>query len=200
MAYELPALPYDYDALDPVISKSTLEFHHDKHHAGYVSKYNAAVAGTDYDSQSIEEVLKAAAKDPSQAGLFNNAAQSWNHTFYWNSMAPNGGGTPSGAIAEKIDSDFGGFDKFAEEFKQAGATQFGSGWAWLVLDGGQLKVTQSSNASNPLTEGQTPLLTIDVWEHAYYLDYQNARPAYIDVFVEKLINWEFAAKNLEEAS
>ena len=199
MAYELPDLPYGYDDLDPVISRSTLEFHHDKHHAAYVGKYNDAVSGTDLDSQPIEDVIKTVAGDPSKAGLFNNAAQAWNHTFYWNSMAPNGGGSPSGAVAEKMDADLGGFDKFVEQFKDAGATQFGSGWAWLVLDEGKLKVTKTSNAENPLTQGQTALLTIDVWEHAYYLDYQNQRPAYIDVFIEKLINWDFVSQNLEQA-
>ena len=196
MAYELPDLPYSHDALDPVISRETLEFHHDKHHAAYVGKYNDAVSGTDLDAKPIEEVIRAVADDASKAGLFNNAAQAWNHTFYWNSMVPNGGGTPSDDLAKKIDEDFGSFDAFVEQFKTAGATQFGSGWAWLVSDNGTLKVTNTSNADTPLTIGQTPLLTMDVWEHAYYLDYQNQRPAYIDVFVEKLINWDFAAANL----
>ena len=200
MAYELPALPYGYTALEPHISKSTLEFHHDKHHAAYVNKYNAAVEGTEMDSMPIEEVIEAIAGDPAKAGLFNNAAQAWNHTFYWNCMKANGGGTPSGALAEKIKADFGSFEKFVEEFKKAGATQFGSGWAWLVLDNGTLKVTKTLNAENPMTSGQTPLLTMDVWEHAYYLDYQNRRPAYIDTFVEKLINWDFVAENLAKAS
>lgn len=199
MAYELPALPYDYTALEPHISKSTLEFHHDKHHAGYVSKFNAAVEGTDMDSKSIEDVIKAAAVDPAKSGLFNNAAQAWNHSFYWNCMKPNGGGQPTGALAEKINADFGSFDKFVEEFKTAGATQFGSGWAWLVLDNGTLKVTKTSNAENPMTAGQTPLLTMDVWEHAYYLDYQNKRPDYIDTFLSSLVNWDFVAANLAAA-
>ncbi|ANV83130.1 superoxide dismutase [Picosynechococcus sp. PCC 7003] len=199
MGYELPALPYDYTALEPHISKSTLEFHHDKHHAGYVSKYNDAVAGTDMDSKSIEDVIKAVAADPAKAGLFNNAAQAWNHSFYWNCMKPGGGGQPTGALADKINADFGSFDKFVEAFKTAGATQFGSGWAWLVLDNGTLKVTKTGNAGNPMTEGQTPLLTMDVWEHAYYLDYQNRRPDYISTFLTSLVNWDFVAANLAAA-
>ncbi|NJO29715.1 MAG: superoxide dismutase [Richelia sp. SL_2_1] len=199
MAYELPTLPYDYTALEPSISKSTLEFHHDKHHAAYVSKYNDAVKGTELDKKSLEEVIKEIAGNPEKQGLFNNAAQAWNHTFYWQCMKPNGGGTPTGALAKKIDADFGSFDKFVEEFKSAGATQFGSGWAWLVLDNGTLKVTKTLNADNPLTSGQTPLLTMDVWEHAYYLDFQNKRPAYIDEFLGKLVNWDFVAQNMAAA-
>ncbi|NJL78582.1 MAG: superoxide dismutase [Richelia sp. RM2_1_2] len=199
MAYELPTLPYDYTALEPSISKSTLEFHHDKHHAAYVSKYNDAVKGTELDKKSLEEVIKEIAGNPEKQGLFNNAAQAWNHTFYWQCMKPNGGGTPTGALAKKIDADFGSFDKFVEEFKSAGATQFGSGWAWLVLDNGTLKVTKTLNADNPLTSGQIPLLTMDVWEHAYYLDFQNKRPAYIDEFLGKLVNWDFVAQNMAAA-
>ncbi|MBE9216285.1 superoxide dismutase [Plectonema cf. radiosum LEGE 06105] len=199
MAYELPTLPYDYTALEPSISKSTLEFHHDKHHAAYVSKYNDAVKGTELDKKSLEEVIKEIAGNPEKQGLFNNAAQAWNHTFYWQCMKPNGGGVPTGALAKKIDADFGSFDKFVEEFKSAGATQFGSGWAWLVLDNGTLKVTKTLNADNPLTSGQTPLLTMDVWEHAYYLDFQNKRPAYIDEFLGKLVNWDFVAQNMAAA-
>jgi superoxide dismutase, Fe-Mn family len=199
MAYELPSLPYDYTALEPYISKSTLEFHHDKHHAAYVNNFNNAVKGTDLDSKSLEEVIKTIANDPDKAGVFNNAAQSWNHSFYWKCIKPNGGGTPTGALAQKIDADFGGFDKFVEAFKTAGATQFGSGWAWLVLEGNTLKVTKTSNAGNPLTSGQIPLLTMDVWEHAYYLDYQNKRPDYIADFLGKLVNWDFVAENLANA-
>jgi len=199
MAYELPALPYDYTALAPYISKSTLEFHHDKHHAAYVNNYNGLVKDTPFDSQAIEEVIKAVAGDASKAGIFNNAAQAWNHTFYWNSIKPNGGGTPTGALAEKISADFGSFEAFVDEFKKAGATQFGSGWAWLVLDGGTLKVTKTGNAENPLTTGATPLLTMDVWEHAYYLDYQNRRPDYINDFLTKLVNWDFVSANFAAA-
>lgn len=199
MGYQLPELPYEYTALEPHISKSTLEFHHDKHHAAYVTNYNNAVAGTDMDSQTIEEVITTIAGDASKAGLFNNAAQSWNHSFYWNCMKPNGGGQPTGALADKINEDFGSFEKFVEAFKAAGATQFGSGWAWLVLDNGTLKVTKTGNAGTPLTEGQIPLLTMDVWEHAYYLDYQNKRPAYMDTFMASLVNWDFVAANFAAA-
>ena len=199
MAYTLPALPYDYTALEPYITKSTLEFHHDKHHAAYVSKYNDAVANTEHDSKSIEDVIKSIAGNPDKAGLFNNAAQAWNHSFYWQCMKPNGGGTPTGALADKITADFGSFDKFVEAFKTAGATQFGSGWAWLVLENGTLKVTKTGNADLPLVHGQTALLTMDVWEHAYYLDYQNKRPDYISTFVTQLINWDFVASNFAAA-
>ncbi len=199
MAYELPALPYDYTALEPAISKSTLEFHHDKHHAAYVKKYNAAIEGTDLAGKSIEDAIKATSGDPAKSGIFNNAAQAWNHTFYWQSMKPNGGGKPTDTLASKIDTDFGSFDKFAEEFKAAGTGQFGSGWAWLVLDNGTLKVVKTLNAENPMTSGQTPLLTMDVWEHAYYLDYQNSRGDYISNFLDKVVNWDFAAANLKAA-
>ncbi|MFM7384319.1 MAG: superoxide dismutase [Microcystaceae cyanobacterium] len=199
MAYVLPPLPFDYTALEPLISKSTLEFHHDKHHAAYVNNYNNLVKDTDLDSQSLEEVIKAVAGDASKAGIFNNAAQAWNHTFYWNGIKPGGGGQPTGALADKINADFGSFEQFVEAFKAAAATQFGSGWAWLVLDNGTLKVTKTGNADNPLTAGQTPLLTIDVWEHAYYLDFQNRRPDYINEFITKLVNWDFVAANLAAA-
>jgi Fe-Mn family superoxide dismutase len=199
MAYELPALPYSYTALEPYISKNTLEFHHDKHHAAYVNKFNAAVDGTELANKSLEDVIKVLSEDGTQVGVYNNAAQAWNHTFYWNSMKPNGGGQPTGALAEKIKSDFGSFEQFVEAFKTAGATQFGSGWAWLVLENGTLKVTKTLNADNPLIDNQTPLITMDVWEHAYYLDYQNKRPDYITAFLEHLVNWDFAAKNLASA-
>ncbi|MEQ8697078.1 MAG: superoxide dismutase [Bauldia litoralis] len=200
MAFELPDLPYAHNALDPHISERTLEFHHDKHHATYVKNLNGLVENTPLANESLEGVIKAVAGDASKAGVFNNAAQVWNHTFYWHSMKPGGGGTPSGDLAAKIDADFGGFDKFAEEFKTAGATQFGSGWAWLVLDGGKLKVTKTANADLPLAHGQTALLTVDVWEHAYYLDYQNRRPDYLSTFLDSLANWDFAAENLSKAS
>jgi len=199
MAYELPPLPYEYTALEPHISKRTLEFHHDKHHAAYVNNFNAAAKGTELDSMSIEAVIKATAGDKAKAGIFNNAAQAWNHTFYWHSMKPGGGGAPSGALAKKIETDFGSFAKFVEEFKAAGATQFGSGWAWLVVEGGKLKVTKTPNAETPISQGQVPLLTMDVWEHAYYLDFQNKRPDYIATFLDKLVNWDFATKNLSGA-
>jgi len=199
MAFELPPLPYDYEALSPHISKQTLEFHHDKHHAGYVNKLNAAVEGTELDGKSLEEVIRATFNDAAKSGIFNNAAQVWNHTFYWNCMKPSGGGTPSGDLAAKIEADFGGYDKLKEALTTAANTQFGSGWAWLVLDGGTLKVSKTLNAENPVATGQTPLLTIDVWEHAYYLDYQNLRPKYVDTFLDSLVNWDFVAQNLAAA-
>ncbi|MCC3305011.1 superoxide dismutase [Sneathiella sp. HT1-7] len=194
MAFELPPLPYAKDALAPHISENTLDFHYGKHHNAYVTNLNGLL--DDADSRSLEEIMKDTAGDASKAGVFNNAAQVWNHTFYWHSMKPNGGGKPTGAIAAKIDEDFGSYEKFAEEFKTAGATQFGSGWAWLVLDGGKLKVTKTPNAACPLTDGAKPILTMDVWEHAYYLDYQNARPKYMETFLASLVNWDFANENL----
>jgi Fe-Mn family superoxide dismutase len=199
MAHTLPALPYALDALEPHISRSTLEFHHGKHHAGYVTNLNKLVEGSDLADKSLEETISAVAGDSSKAGVFNNAAQVWNHSFYWQCIKPGGGGMPSGELAEKINADFGSFDAFAEQFKTAGATQFGSGWAWLVLDGGSLKVTKTANADLPLAHGQTALLTMDVWEHAYYLDYQNRRPDYMATFLDKLVNWDFVAANLAAA-
>jgi Fe-Mn family superoxide dismutase len=199
MAYELADLPYAYDALDPYISAKTLEFHHDKHHAAYVTNYNNLTKDTDLADKPIEEVIKATYSDSSKGGIFNNGAQAWNHTFFWNSLKPGGGGAPTGAVAEKINSDLGGYDKFKEEFKKAATTQFGSGWAWLVLDNGTLKIVNSPNAVNPLALGQTPLLTLDVWEHAYYLDYQNKRPDFIDAFLNNLLNWDFVNQNLSAA-
>lgn len=199
MAIELPGLPYGKGALAPYISKETLEFHYDKHHAGYVDKTNKAIAGTDLDGASLEDIVRAAAESGDQP-LFNNAAQVWNHTFYWNSMKPKGGGAPAGDIAALIKDAFGGLDGFKEEFAAAGAGQFGSGWAWLVLKDGKLEIAKTPNAETPLTEaGATPLLTMDVWEHAYYLDYQNKRPAYIDAFIDHLVNWDFANENLKGA-
>ncbi|MDH5749636.1 MAG: superoxide dismutase [Rhodospirillales bacterium] len=196
MAFELPDLPYAQNALEPHISGNTLSFHYGKHHATYVTNLNNLVKDTPMAGQSLEEIMKATAGDAAKAGIFNNAAQVWNHTFYWNSMKPGGGGAPSGDLAKKIDADFGSFDKFKEEFKTAAATQFGSGWAWLVSDGGKLKVVKTPNAACPLTDGQTPLMTCDVWEHAYYLDFQNRRPDYVQTFLDSLVNWDFAAGNL----
>ena len=199
MAHTLPALPYGLDALEPNISRSTLEFHHGKHHAAYVTNLNNLVAGTDLEAKSLEDTITAVAGDAGKAGVFNNAAQVWNHSFYWQCMKPGGGGLPTGALAEKINADFGSYEAFVEQFKTAGATQFGSGWAWLVLDGGTLKVTKTANADLPLAHGQKALLTMDVWEHAYYLDYQNRRPDYMTTFLEKLVNWDFVAANLAAA-
>lgn len=192
MAIELPALPWAKDALAPHISEETIDYHYGKHHNAYVTNLNKLIDGTDLASKSLEEIVKA-----SEGGVFNNAAQVWNHTFYWNSMKPGGGGAPSGALAEAINGSFGSFDKFKEEFSAAAATQFGSGWAWLVKEGDKLSVMKTPNAETPLTKnGVTPLLTIDVWEHAYYVDYRNARPKYIETFLSSLANWDFAAKNL----
>lgn len=199
MTYSLPPLPYAYNALEPYISKSALEFHHDKHHATYVNKYNEAVQGTPHNDHPIEVVIKTIAGDTTLQGVFNNAAQAWNHSFYWNSMKPQGGGEPSGPLLDRIKADFGSFGDFVNAFKAAGASQFGSGWAWLVLADDHLKVTKTANADCPLTAGQVPLLTMDVWEHAYYLDYQNRRPDYIDNFLNHLVNWDFAAHNLAAA-
>ncbi len=199
MTIQLPNLPYSKDALEPNISENTINYHYGKHHKAYVDKLNEAIKGTDLESKSLEEIIKISADNSSMAGIFNNSAQVWNHTFYWNSMSPNGGGKPSGDLLQKIESDFGSFDNFVQEFKNAGATQFGSGWAWLVLDGGKLKVTKTSNAQTPLTTDAIPLLTMDVWEHAYYLDYQNSRPNYIDIFLNKLVNWNFVTDNLKKA-
>ena len=199
MAHTLPALPYDLDALEPSISRATLELHHGQHHNAYVTNLNNLVAGSELEGKSLEDTITAVAGDAAKAGVFNNAAQVWNHSFYWQCMKPGGGGRPSGALADKINADFGSFEAFVEQFKTAGATQFGSGWAWLVLDGGTLKVTKTGNADLPLAHGQTALLTMDVWEHAYYLDYQNRRPDYITTFLEKLVNWDFVAANLAAA-
>ena len=197
MAFELPPLPYAKTALEPHMSAKTLDFHHGKHHQAYVTNLNNLVNDTPLASQSLEQIIQATAKDETKAGIFNNAAQVWNHTFFWSCMKPNGGGAPAGALAQMINAAFGSFDKFREQFKQAADTQFGSGWAWLVSDGGRLKVTKTANAVNPLAQGQTALLACDVWEHAYYLDYQNRRPDFVQVFLDKLANWDFVAKNLK---
>jgi superoxide dismutase, Fe-Mn family len=199
MAFELPPLPYPKNALEPHMSEKTFEFHYGKHHQAYVTNLNNLVKDTPMASQSLEEIIKATAKDESKAGIFNNAAQVWNHTFFWNGMKPNGGGAPSGALAQKIDAAFGSLDKFKEAFKAAAVGQFGSGWAWLVVEGGTLKITKTPNAVNPMAQGQTALLTCDVWEHAYYLDYQNRRPDFVQTFLDKLVNWELVASNLSKA-
>jgi len=196
MSIALPELPYAADALEPHISARTLEFHHGKHHKAYVDKLNAAIAGTEYEGRSLEAIIGASHK-AADAGVFNNAAQAWNHTFLWNSMSPTGGGEPNGALAETIDARFGNLAGFREKFKAAALGQFGSGWTWLVRKGGTLDVVSTGNAETPLTDGSTPLLTLDVWEHAYYLDFQNKRDAYIDAYLDKLINWDFAAHNYE---
>jgi Fe-Mn family superoxide dismutase len=198
MAFELPPLPYPKNALEPHISERTMDFHHGRHHQAYVTNLNNLVKGSPAEQQSLEEIIKATYKDTSKTGVFNNAAQVWNHTFFWNSMKPNGGGSPSGAVAQAIDRDCGGLDKFKEQFKAAAVGQFGSGWGWLVAEGGKLKIIATPNAVNPLAEGQTALLTCDVWEHAYYLDFQNRRPDFVQTFLDHLVNWDFVAQNLSK--
>ena len=191
MAFELPALPYEKNALEPHISAETLEYHHGKHHKTYVDKLNGLVEGTDNAGKSLEEIIKS-----SSGGLFNNAAQVWNHTFYWNCLSPNGGGEPTGAVAEAINKKFGSFEKFKEEFTNHAINNFASGWTWLVKtqDGG-VEIVDTDDAETPLTDGTvTPILTVDVWEHAYYVDYRNARPKYLEAFWA-LVNWDFVAKN-----
>ena len=192
----LPELPYAKDALTPVISANTLEFHYGKHHRAYVENLGKLIAGTDLADEDLKTIIKKAGGDPAKAGIFNNAAQVWNHSFYWKCLKAGGGGAPTGAVAEKIAAAWGSYEKFAEELKNAGVTQFGSGWAWLVLDGGQLKIVKTANADTPIAHGVKPLLTIDVWEHAYYLDYQNRRPDYLTAVIGKLIDWDFVNANL----
>ena len=199
MAFELPALPYAKDALAPHISANTLDFHYGKHHNAYVTNLNNLTENSPLASASVEEVVKEVAGNADKVGVFNNAAQVWNHTFYWHCMKPGGGGAPSGELAAEIDKAFGGLDKFLEEFKNAAVTQFGSGWAWLAIDGGALKIVKTGNADSPIAHGQTPLLTVDVWEHAYYHDFQNRRPDYVQTFLDNLINWDFVAENLGKA-
>ncbi len=199
MAFEQPALPYEFSALEPHMTAKTFEFHYGKHHATYVTNLNNLTKDSPMATMSLAEIIKATFGDASKAGIFNNAAQVWNHTFFWQSMKPNGGGTPTGALAAQITADFGSLDKFKEEFKAAATTQFGSGWAWLVKDGGCLKITKTGNAENPIAHGQTPLLTLDVWEHAYYIDFQNRRPDFINTYLENLVNWDFAAANFAAA-
>jgi len=196
---ELPPLPYAQDALAPVISAETLSFHYGKHHKAYVDNLVKLVAGTDLAEQPLEAIVKAVAGKPDKAGVFNNAAQVWNHTFFWHSLKPDGGGAPTGSVAKAIDASFGSFENFKKEFANAAMTQFGSGWAWLVADRGQLKVVKTPNAETPLTTGQTALLTVDVWEHAYYLDYQNRRADFVAAVIDKLLDWEFANANLARA-
>ncbi|RPI15551.1 MAG: superoxide dismutase [Lysobacterales bacterium] len=196
---ELPPLPYAEDALAPVISAQTMSFHYGKHHKAYVDNLNKLVAGTDLADTPLEKVIAAAAGKADKAGVFNNAAQIWNHTFFWNSLKPGGGGTPGGAVGKAVESAFGSQENFRKEFANAAVTQFGSGWAWLVADKGKLRIVKTGNAETPITQGLTPLLTIDVWEHAYYLDYQNRRADFVAAVIDKLLNWDFAAANLARA-
>jgi Fe-Mn family superoxide dismutase len=194
MAFELPSLPYAKNALAPHISEETLEFHHGKHHKTYVDNLNNLVPGTEFEGQSLEAIIRT-----SSGGIFNNAAQVWNHTFYWHCLSPNGGGEPTGELADAINETFGSFDIFKEEFTKTSVTTFGSGWGWLVkTSDGKLELASTTGAGNPITEGKTPLLTCDVWEHAYYVDYRNARPAYLKAFWE-LVNWEYVAEQFANA-
>jgi superoxide dismutase, Fe-Mn family len=192
MPFTLPELPYNKDALAPHISAETLEYHHGKHHNAYVTNLNKLLEGKPEANQSLEQVILS-----SDGGVFNNAAQVWNHTFYWNCMKPNGGGKPTGDLADAITRDFGSYENFREQFSNAAATQFGSGWAWLVLDKDKLAITKTGNADLPMKHGQKALLTIDVWEHAYYIDFRNARPKYISTFLDSLVNWDFVTQNLK---
>jgi Fe-Mn family superoxide dismutase len=194
-AHVLPALPYADTALDPVITANTIGFHYGKHHKGYLDNLNKLVVGTEYADLSLEQIIAKTAGRAEKAAIFNNAAQIWNHTFYWNSMKPKGGGEPPAALKKKIEASFGSVDACKKELANAATSQFGSGWAWLVLDGEKLKVVKTANAETPLTTGVKPLLTVDVWEHAYYLDYQNRRADYVNMVINKLINWEFALQN-----
>lgn len=191
MEHKLPTLPYNQEALEPIISRETLAYHYGKHHQAYVTNLNKLITGTEFENSSLEEIIL-----KSSSGIFNNAAQVFNHTFYWNCLAPNAGGEPSGKIAEAINQAFGSFAAFKEKFTQTAVGTFGSGWAWLVKDkDGKLEIVSTSNAGNPLTDGKKPLLTCDVWEHAYYIDYRNARPSYVEKFWD-LVNWDFVASNL----
>ncbi len=199
MAFELPPLPYDKNALAPHISANTLDFHHGKHHQAYVTNLNNLIKDKPLEGHGLEDIITSSFGKADQVGVFNNAAQVWNHTFFWHCMKPGGGGAPSGEVAAAIDASFGSMDKFKEEFKNACVTQFGSGWGWLVADGGKLAVMKTPNAENPMAHGKTALLTCDVWEHAYYLDYQNRRPDFVQAFMDSLINWDFVAENLKKA-
>ncbi len=192
MSFELPQLPYDKSALEPYMSAETFDYHYGKHHAAYVTNLNKAVEGTPNEKKSLEDIIMS-----SEGGLFNNAAQHWNHSFFWKCLAPSAGGNPSGDLASAIKRDFGSFDEFKTKFAQAAVGQFGSGWAWLVLDQGTLKITTTSNADLPMKHGQKALFTVDVWEHAYYIDYRNARPKFVETVLDKLANWQFADHNFK---
>lgn len=190
MAFELPELPYAINALEPHISQETLEYHHGKHHNTYVTKLNGLIPGTEFEGKSLEDIIKS-----SSGGVFNNSAQIWNHTFYWHSLSPNGGGAPTGALGDAISAKWGSFEAFQKEFDEKAVNNFGSSWTWLVKNSdGSLEIVNTSNAGTPITEGQTPIITVDLWEHAYYIDYRNLRPKYLEAFW-KLANWDFAAEN-----
>ena len=194
-SFSLPPLPYAENSLEPVITATTISFHYGKHHAGYVDNLNKLIVGTEYAGLPLEEIIASTAGRPERTAIFNNAAQTWNHTFYWGSMRPQGGGEPPAALKQRIEASFGSVDACKKELASAAVSQFGSGWAWLVLEGGRLKVVKTANAEVPLVTGMKPLLAIDVWEHAYYLDYQNRRADYVAAVLDKLINWEFALQN-----
>jgi len=194
MTFVLPELPYAKDALAPYLSSETLEYHHGKHHNAYVTNLNGLLEGPDAELSTLEDLEKIIRS--AEGGVFNNAAQVWNHSFYWKCMKPGGGGRPDGALAKAIEAAFGSYDEFAKEFTQAAVTQFGSGWAWLIKDGDTLKITKTGNADLPLKHGKTALLTVDVWEHAYYIDYRNLRPKYVETFLSSLVDWDFVAANL----
>lgn len=200
MRITLPQLPYEKSALEPHISAETLSFHHEKHHQAYVTNLNKLITGTEFEDAPLDTIIQKSHGQPRLTGIFNNAAQIWNHTFYWHSMAPSGGGQPPAPLLARLEKDFGSFETFKAQFKEAALTQFGSGWAWLIEKDDRLSILKTGNAETPLThQGVTPLLTCDVWEHAYYLDYQNRRPDYVDVFLDHLVNWEFVTKNLSAA-
>ena len=197
MGFELPKLDYSNDALAPIMSAETLDLHHGKHHQTYITNLNKFIKDTEMEDMSLEDIIKSSSKDSSKAGIFNNASQHWNHNLFWKCMKPNGGGGLPSRLEKKLIEDFGSVDKFKEDFKQAGITQFGSGWCWLSLNNDKLVVTKTANAANPLIDNIKPILGCDVWEHSYYIDYRNRRPEYLDKFVENLIDWEFVESLLD---
>ena len=199
MAIKLPPLPFAQNALEPHMSAETLALHYGKHHAGYVTKLNALIKDGPLAERSLEDIIAASADDVARADIFNNAAQAWNHTFFWNSLSPQGGNAPLGKLAEAINKDFGSLAKFGDAFEKVAVAAFGSGWIWLVIENGKLAIIKTSNAETPVNSHRIPLLALDVWEHAYYVDYQNRRPEYVAAFLDNLINWEFAAGNMAEA-
>lgn len=200
MAFELAPLPYDYEALQPYMSKETLEYHHDKHHQTYITTLNGLIEGTELAGNSLEEICAASYGDAAKQGIYNNAGQAWNHNHFWHWMKPNGGGAIPGELEKKIIEDFGSVDAMKAAFIEAGKTQFGSGWAWLVMDAGKLEVMKTPNAVNPMAHGKTALLGCDVWEHSYYIDYRNARPKYLEAFVNSLVNWDYVAELFAKAA
>ncbi len=199
MAFQLPDLPYDYEALAPYMSSKTLHLHHDKHHQAYVTNLNNLIEGTEFANRSLEEIVTGSFGDNAKQGIFNNAGQHWNHNLFWRIMKKGGGGSPGGELARRLDDAFGSFDAFKEQFKQAAVTQFGSGWAWLAVDGDQLKVTKTPNGENPLVHGMRPIMGLDVWEHSYYVDYENRRPEYVAAFLNNLVNWDEVEAELQKA-